>query len=125
LTGKDAAAVELGRKGGMKGGKARARQSLPRSAITKKARRSLLPTTVPHTCSKADTDAAVVSTNTAAPITSPERFSPFTSSACHAPLMMISGFSMTFMLSVPQGNPMMDAFSCSTQKMLVAFSMFT
>jgi hypothetical protein len=31
---------------------------------------------------------------------------------------------MTFMLSLPLGNPMMDAFSCSTQKMLVAFSMF-
>jgi hypothetical protein len=36
--------------------------------------------------------------------------------------MMISGFSMTFMLSAPLGNPMMDAFSCSTQKMLVALS---
>jgi hypothetical protein len=45
--------------------------------------------------------------------------------ACHAPLMMISGFSMTFMLSAPLGNPMMDASSFSIQKMLIAFSMFT
>jgi hypothetical protein len=49
----------------------------------------------------------------------------FRASGHHSPLIMISGFSMTFMLSPPLGNPMMDAFSCSTQKMLVAFSMFT
>src|SRR3954454_408114 len=38
---------------------------------------------------------------------------------------MASGGSLTFMLSAPPVNPMMDDFSFSIQKMLVAFSMFT
>jgi len=38
---------------------------------------------------------------------------PLELGACHSPLMIASGGSMTFMLSPPLGNPMMDAFSFS------------